>query len=111
MYIRLVTFKLAGGSADDYERQAEGLAEAFNAWAGLRAKIWLADRDRRTFGGVYLFDAKASADESRSTPLFAALAEGQGVTDLSIEEFDTLPVPTSITAPWLMSGLHTNAVE
>jgi hypothetical protein len=98
VYIRSVTFRLQDMTADQYEHHAVHIAGAFTAWPGLRAKFWLADRPQRVFGGVYLFDSAGAAERSRSTPLFAGMANNPAFADLSVREFDTLAAPTSITA-------------
>jgi Putative mono-oxygenase ydhR len=98
VYIRIVTFRLQDMTADQYEHHAVHIAGAFTAWPGLRAKFWLADRPQRVFGGVYLFDSAGAAERSRSTPLFAGMADNPAFADLSVREFDTLAAPTSITA-------------
>jgi inactivated superfamily I helicase len=101
MYVRIVTFALAGITADDYQRHTTTVAAAFTAWPGLLGKVWLSDRDRNRYGGVYLFATKADADRSRSTPLFAGLAANPAFTDLAIEEYETLPEATAVTWPGL----------
>jgi len=86
MYVRIVTFALAGITGDDYHRHAAAVAEAFTAWPGLLGKVWLGDRDRNRYGGVYLFATKVDADRSRSTPLFAGLAANPAYADLVVED-------------------------
>lgn len=104
MYVRIVTFALAGITEDDYRRHAAAVAEAFTAWPGLLGKVWLGDRERNRYGGVYLFATRADADRSRSTPLFAGLAANPAFTDLAIEEYGTLPEATAVTWPDPASG-------
>ena len=101
MYVRIVTFALAGLTGDDYDRHAAAVAGTFTAWPGLLGKVWLADRDRNRYGGVYLFATRADADRSRSTPLFAGMAANPAFVDLAIEEYETLPEPTAVTWPGL----------
>jgi hypothetical protein len=97
MYLRIVTFGLAGITEDQYEAVATDAAPGFRAWPGLQAKWWLADRDHGVFGGVYVFDSKDAADASRSTELFQALTANPALADVTIREFDTLPAPTAVT--------------
>ena len=101
MYVRIVTFALAGITGDDYHRHAAAVAEAFTAWPGLLGKVWLSDQDRNRHGGVYLFATKADADRSRSTPLFTGLASNPAFTDLAIDEYEILPDATAVTWPGL----------
>ena len=105
MYVRIVTFAVGIGG-DEYRALAEGVAAGFTAWPGLLGKVWLGDRERNRYGGVYLFASQADADRSRSTPLFAALGENPAFTELVVEEFDALPGATAITWP----GLRDRAV-
>ena len=101
MYVRIVTFTTAGINADEYRALTESVAAGFTAWPGLLGKLWLADRERNRYGGVYVFASEADADRSRSTPLFAALEANPALTDLVVEEFDTLPGATAVTWPGL----------
>ena len=47
MYVRIVTFALAGLPADVYRQHATAVADGFTAWPGLLGKVWLADDDGR----------------------------------------------------------------
>jgi hypothetical protein len=97
MYARIVTFQLAGLSADDYRAVAEGAASAFAEWTGLISKVWLADDERNTYGGIYVFESPAAAAASRDTELFQAMAANPAFTDVTISEFAVLAGPTAIT--------------
>jgi len=104
MYIRIVTFTTAGISADEYRALTEAVAAGFTEWPGLLGKLWLGDRERNRYGGVYLFASKADADRSRSTPLFVGLGANPAFTDVVVEEFDVLPEATAVTWPGLRDG-------
>jgi hypothetical protein len=99
VYVRIVTFTTSGISADEYRALAEGVAAGFIDWPGLLGKLWLADPERNRYGGVYVFASRADADRSRSTALFAAPAANPALTDVVVEEFDTLPGATAVTWP------------
>ena len=60
MYIRIVTFQLAGPTDQQYRAHAAAVAPAFTKWPGLQAKFWLANPDAGVYGGVYLFDSAAA---------------------------------------------------
>ena len=98
MYLRIVTFGLDGVTPEQYAEQATAVAGEFVGWPGLCAKYWLANEGAGRYGGVYVFADKESADMSRTTPLFGALAGNPAFTDLTITEYDTLSAPTAITA-------------
>ncbi len=97
MYLRVVTFELVGPSHEAYEEQATAIADAFAAWPGLLAKVWLADEQARRYGGVYLFASAEDAARSRSTAEFRSIEALPMFTDVRIEEFDVLDRPTSVT--------------
>jgi len=97
MYVRIVTFRLHSLTADAYQAHAVEIADQFNSWPGLRSKVWLADREADTYGGVYLFDTREAADCSRETDLFQLMRQSPYFTDLRIEEFEVLDAPTAVT--------------
>lgn len=99
MYARIVTFRLAGLTAANYKDHAATVAPAFTTWPGLLAKVWIADDDAGTYGGIYLFADRASADRSRDTDLFRSMATNPAFVELSVREFDVLDEPTAITGP------------
>jgi hypothetical protein len=98
MYARIVTFRLNGLTAAEYRHHAAAVAPAFTTWTGLLAKVWIADEDSGTYGGVYLFADQASADRSRDTDVYRAMATNPVFADLAVREFDVLDEPTAITA-------------
>lgn len=105
MYVRIVTFGLDGLNADADEAHAAEIADGFNAWPGLRSKLWLADPHTGAYGGVYVFDSRDAADASRHADLFRRMEHSPHLRDLRIREFDVLDTPTAVTAPSLAAGL------
>jgi quinol monooxygenase YgiN len=104
MYVRIVTFHLDGITVEQYEAHCEQIAEAFNDWPGLIAKVWLRDADNNTFGGVYLFESKEAADRSRATEIFAGMTDNPNFADLSVTEYGTVGAATAITARAVHAG-------
>jgi hypothetical protein len=98
MYARIVTFRLNGPTAAEYHEHAVSVAPDFTAWPGLLAKLWIADDDAATYGGIYLFVDRVSADRSRDTDLYRSMAANPAFADLSVREFDVLDEPSAITA-------------
>jgi hypothetical protein len=96
MYARIVTFRLDGVTPAGYEHHAADVAAAFTQWPGLLAKVWIADADAGTYGGIYLFADRASADASRDTDVYRAMEST--FADVTVREFDVLDEPTAITA-------------
>jgi putative monooxygenase ydhR len=104
MYARIVTFRLDGPSAADYQSHASAIAPAFTSWPGLIAKVWIADDEAGTYGGIYLFVDRASADRSRDTELHRSMLANPAFADLAIREHAVLEEPTAITAPALAAA-------
>ena len=105
MYARIVTFRLDGLAPADYEKHAAALAPAFTEAPGLLAKVWIADDNAGTYGRIYLFADRASADRSRDTDLYRSMADSPVFADLSVREFDVLDEPTAITASAFAAAL------
>ena len=104
MYTRIVTFRLAGLSADEYQTVAEGAASSFADWPGLVSKLWLADDRTNTYGGIYVFESSAAAAASRDTDLFRTMVANPAFADVTISEFGVLSGPTAITGGPLESS-------
>jgi hypothetical protein len=104
MYARIVNFRLNGVTPAEYRHHAASVAPAFMTWPGLLAKVWIADDDAGTYGGIYLFADRASADRSRDTDLYRSLATNPAFADVSVREFDALDEPTAITASALAAA-------
>ncbi|HTL83857.1 MAG TPA: YdhR family protein [Acidimicrobiia bacterium] len=98
MYARVITFHLDGITPSEFQAHAVEVAPVFTTWPGLLAKVWIADEDANTYGGIYLFADRASADRSRDTDLFKGIVGNPGFADVSVREFDALDEPTAITA-------------
>jgi hypothetical protein len=104
MYARIVTFRLDGPTAADYQHHVAAIAPAFTSWPGLLAKVWIADDDAGTYGGIYLFADRASAEQSKDTDLHRSMVANTAFADLSVREFDVLDDPTAITAAVLTAA-------
>lgn len=97
MKIQIVTFELDGIDEETYTQVCDEMAPAFAAVPGLQAKLWLADRDTNTYGGVYVFsDAHAQAAFAGSD-LFASVACNPNLAGVTSCALDVLPGPTAVT--------------
>jgi hypothetical protein len=104
MYARIVTFRIAGLTDDDYRARAATVADSFNEWPGLLAKVWIGDAAASRYGGIYLFTDAAAADRSRAAPQFTGLADDPAISTLRVEEFDVLDDLSARTAGALLGG-------
>ena len=106
MYARIITFRLDGLTPDEYRDRAAAIAPAFTEWPGLLAKVWIADVEAGTYGGIYIFADRASADRSRETDLFRGLAANPPFAEVAVREFEVVEEATAITAA-VFAAAHT----
>ena len=97
MHIQVVTFKLDGIDDAAYQAHAEQIAPAFAALPGLRAKIWLANQQARTYGGIYAFDDVAAMRAYQGGEIFQGLQANPHMIDVTVRDFSVLPGPTKVT--------------
>ena len=97
MHIQIVTFKLNGLSEGEYRKMCDQVAPALAGLQGLIAKIFLANAETNTYGGVYTWqDREAMVAFSRSE-IFAAVANNPQLTDVRSTDFGVLEEPTQVT--------------
>ena len=97
MHIQVVTFKLDGIDDAAYQAHTEQIAPAFAALPGLRAKIWLANQQARTYGGIYAFDDVAAMRAYQGGEIFQGLQASPHMIDVTVRDFSVLPGPTKVT--------------
>ena len=97
MHIQVVTFKLDGIDDAAYQAHTEQIAPAFAALPGLRAKIWLANQQARTYGGIYAFDDVAAMRAYQGGEIFQGLQANPHMIDVTVRDVSVLPGPTKVT--------------
>jgi quinol monooxygenase YgiN len=102
--IQIVQFRLVGISEAEYLRHVELVAPRFRQLPGLVSKVWLADADTNTYGGLYTWHDRAALEHYRASETYAQLISNPHFGELSDREFAVLPDPTQVTAPALVSG-------
>ena len=102
--IQIVQFRLAGISAAEYVGHAELVAPRFRHLPGLASKVWLANADATTFGGLYTWHDRAALEHYRASETYAQLTSNPHLVELSDREFTILSNPTQVTAPAFMAG-------
>jgi hypothetical protein len=105
MIVRIVTFALSGIDHDQYHQHASTVAEGFNRWPGLVAKLWLHDPTDGRYGGAYLFTDQAAADLSRATDLFTGMMRNAAFADLTVDEYHVLDELTAVTGGIVAAGI------
>lgn len=74
MHIQIINFRLKGITRRDYDALCEQVAPAFAALPGLISKVWLADDQANTYGGVYTWRDRAAMEAFLKTDLFRTVA-------------------------------------
>ena len=97
MHMQVITFKLDGIDDAAYQAHAEQSAPVFAALPGLRAKIWLANRQAGTYGGIYAFDDVAAMRAYQGGEIFQGLQANPHMIDVTVRDFSVLPGPTKVT--------------
>ena len=100
MHIQVITFKLDGIDDADYQAHAEQDAPVFAALPGLRAKIWLANQQANTYGGIYAFDDVAAMRAYQGGKIFQGLQANPQMIDVTVSDFSVLAGPTKVTRGW-----------
>lgn len=97
MHIQVITFKLDGIDDAAYQAHAEQLAPAFAAMPGLRAKIWLANQQTSTYGGIYAWDDRTAMRAYQSGEIFQKMEANPHLIDVAVSDFPVLAGPTEVT--------------
>lgn len=97
MNVLIVTFNLKDLSDADYRAGCESGAEPFAAIPGLISKVWLADRESNTYGGVYTFTDRASMEAYLGSELFKSIGATPNFVNLATTSFEVIEAPTRVT--------------
>jgi putative monooxygenase ydhR len=97
MHIQVITFKLHGIDDAAYQAHAEQSASVFAALPGLRAKIWLANQQSNTYGGIYAWQEVAAMRAYQSGKIFQQLRASPHMIDVTVRDFPVLAGPTKVT--------------
>ena len=109
MKVQIVTFQLNGIDDEAYGGMCDELAPAFAAVPGLSAKLWLADRDANTYGGVYVWSDAAAQAAFAGSDLFAAVTAHPNLAGITSRAFDVLAGPTAVTRGDRLAAEHASA--
>lgn len=98
MHVQIVNFQLNGIDEAAYAAACEELAPAFTELPGLLSKVWLADAETNTYGGVYLWADRESFDAYTRGEIFAGIGSNPGFTNVTSRDFGVLEAPTAVTS-------------
>jgi hypothetical protein len=97
MHVLIVNFHLKGITEAEFRAMSDELAPTFAAVLGLISKVWLADPDTNTYGGVYLWDNEASCLAYQASELFNAVKSHPNLADVTSRQFGVLDGPSRVT--------------
>lgn len=104
MHVQIVNFQLNGIDEDAYAAACEELAPTFAEMPGLLSKVWLADAETNTYGGVYLWADRESFEAYTRGEIFAGIGSNPGFTGVTSRDFDVLEAPTAVTSALAGAG-------
>jgi heme-degrading monooxygenase HmoA len=97
VHIQIVNFHLNEFSDADFRAASDELAPAFAELPGLISKVWLANPDANTYGGVYTWESREAMDEYSKSELFASVAGNPRFAGVTSTDFAVLEGPTRVT--------------
>ena len=97
MHIQIVNFQLKDLSEEDYVKSCEQEASAFAELPGLISKVWLANRETNTYGGVYTWQDRQAMENYTKSELFNSMTTDPNIVDITSKDFAVLEGPTRVT--------------
>jgi heme-degrading monooxygenase HmoA len=97
MHIQIVNFKLRDLTEDGYLKLCDEVAPAFADVPGLISKVWLADPDTNTYGGVYMWEDREAMESFQKTELYRGIGGHPNLGDVTSRDFAVLDEPTRVT--------------
>jgi len=93
----IITFALRGLDRAGFARLAEDSAGPIARVSGLIGKVYLVDEPSNTYGGVYFFVDRASAEAYLTSEIVDALRSHPNVAEITVGLYDTIEAATRIT--------------
>ncbi|MCS3798490.1 YdhR family protein [Niastella sp. OAS944] len=98
MHAQLITYQLNDISQSEYLKQmVEPDAPILAEVKGLISKVWLADVEKNTFGGFYLWDNKKAMEDFMNSDLVKAVVSRPFVKNVSSVDFEVNEKASLIT--------------
>jgi hypothetical protein len=97
MHIQVVNFQLNDIDEQQYRQECDECAPVFATIPGLISKVWLADRSRNTYGGIYTWRDRQAMQDFLAGELFRSVRTDPHIRNLTLEDFDVLEGPTAAT--------------
>ena len=98
MHAQLITYQLKDISQAEYQKQmVEPDAPMIAEVKGLISKVWLADEDKNTFGGFYLWENKTVMEDFMHSDLVKAVVSRPYVINVSSADYEVNQKASAIT--------------
>jgi hypothetical protein len=97
MHIQIINFRLKGISEEDYRGHCEIIAPALANLLGLISKVWLANSETNTYGGVYVWRDRQAMEDYKKTDIYKGMAANPNLEGVTVEDFAVLENPTRVT--------------
>jgi putative monooxygenase ydhR len=98
MRAQIITYQLNDISQAEYLKQmVEPDAPVLANVKGLISKVWLADKERNSFGGFYLWESEAAMEEFMLSDLVKAVVSRPFVKNVSSVDYDVNEKASLIT--------------
>jgi quinol monooxygenase YgiN len=110
MHTLIRTFHLDGMSTDEFTAFCDEVAPVFAELPGLIEKVWLAQPETGTFGGVYLWRDQAACAQYRASDLFQQICANPHFATIVVQEYAILDSPTLMTSNLIPRDEHVHTV-
>ncbi len=98
MQAQLITYQLKDISQPEYLKQmVEPDAPILAKVKGLISKLWLADIEKNSFGGLYLWEDKKAMEDFMSSDLVKAVVSRPFLTNISSVDYEVNEKASLIT--------------
>ena len=98
MHAQIITYQLNNISQAEYLKQmVEPDAPVIANVKGLISKVWLADEEKNTFGGFYLWENKTAMDNFMHSDLVKAVVSRPFVKNVSSVDYEVNEKASLIT--------------
>jgi hypothetical protein len=101
MHVQIINFQLKEMSEVQYLEACDQLAPAFASVEGLLAKVWIADSENNTYGGVYLWKDREAMAEFSKTELFNTVATHPNLAGITSKDFAVIEAPTRVNRGYI----------
>ena len=97
MHIQIVNFNINGPTDAEFRGICDQIAPAFAEVPGLISKVWLADAETNTYGGVYTWVDRTAMEAFARSELFESVVSNPALANLASRDFGVMEGPSRVT--------------